>query len=237
MKFKEIDGCPVPEAIYDELLEIKRRVPGLVYNSVYRGSDPKAAGILRRFRKSTQAFLWSGWIRRLPGFNPANPPGFSTHELFNDGVAYPVPRGMPLRDYQVGIDTNKPQEFIREAKKLGFTAALTYPGNPREGHHVNFRKEPLFRPFKTLRRGMKSVRVRGIRKNLAYVRDPDTDRPYLSSPRRARGSQFYFDEALEDALTSYQYDRKQKTDGVYGISTARALNASVRYRKNKDKKR
>ena len=237
MRFKEIDGCPAPEKLYPALVKIKNRTPGLVYNSIYRGSDPKAAGILRRFGKATQVMLSNGWVRHLPGFNPANLPGFSTHELFNDGVAYPVPRGTPLRYYQVGIDSTNAPGFVESARELGFTATITYPGNPREGHHANFRRQPKLKVFNTLRKGSSGARVPVIRKNLALVCVPETGHPYLASPKRSKGSQFFFDANLSAALKAFQRDHMQKADGVYGIRTARQLNASVRYHKNKAKKR
>ena len=51
-KLKVLDGCAVPKPLYPILRKLKKDVPGLTFNSVYRGDD--AAKILHAHGKSTQ---------------------------------------------------------------------------------------------------------------------------------------------------------------------------------------
>ena len=239
MRFAVIDNCPVPAALHAELVEIKRR-SGCTFQSIDR--SPAAEPLLKRLGKMSQRQLFDGFRRGLPGFNPANPPGRSTHERRNDGVAYRGPAGMFLRYWQVGMDVDieHVDDFIRAAKELGFTATVTYPGNSRELQHVNFRREPRLKIFRALKRGQTSRRVKTLRWALGFVLDPDSRETYLPrrSKQKARNPHF-FDEELERALMRYQRDHGQKADGVYGLQTRRQLAASVRFRRQrlKQKKR
>src|SRR5207237_10658943 len=104
MRFVVIDNCPVPAEIAEQVKALKRDVPSAVLQSAYRGDQ--AAGLLKRLGKSTQAMLYNGWLHHLPGFNPANPPGRSTHELRSDGVAYRGPVGRPIAPWGCGLDWN-----------------------------------------------------------------------------------------------------------------------------------
>ena len=141
MKFEVIDNCPVPAAIARQVRLLKRDVPSAVLQSAYRGDE--AAGLLKRLGKSTQAMLYNGWLRRLPGFNPANPPGRSTHELRSDGVAYRGPVGRPIRAWGCGLDWNDAAvpALIVAARKRGWILVQPYHSGA-EFHHLNFRKRP-----------------------------------------------------------------------------------------------
>lgn len=110
---------------------------GATVNSIYRGSD--AIGVLHSCGLSTQAEVYA---RYGPGI--ANPPGFSTHELRSDGVAYKVPRGSKLSVWQVGIDVNDSDvgSVIGHARKQGWTMFQPYPGSRVEYHHINFLVRP-----------------------------------------------------------------------------------------------
>lgn len=235
-KYVVVDNCPVPAKLAEEIRTIKKNT-GAVLQSCYRGRDAEA--LLKRLGKQSQSQLYQGFIQGRPGYNPANPPGHSTHELYNDGVAYSGPSGMRLRYWQVGMDwdVNHVQDVVREAARLGFTASVTYPTSIRERQHVNFRKEPIINLFKNLKEGMYSPRVVAIRRHLAYIPSPKTHKPYLPSPEREHGKQTYFDHALERAIKQFQKDHGQHVDGIYGIQTARQLNTSARYHKNKAKKK
>lgn len=126
---------------------------GAILQSCYRGADAEA--LLRRLGKSSQTDLYRAWLRRDPGANPANPPGYSTHELYNDGAAYPVPRGAKLKWWQIGIDIDDAhvQAFIKAAARHGWEAARTYPSSISEYHHVNLRRMPVWkRALKRLKR-------------------------------------------------------------------------------------
>lgn len=240
MKFAEIDRCAVPAAFSQEVREVKRR-SGATLVSCDRSQE--AEPILRRNGKMSQRQLWDGWLHRRPGFNPANPPGRSTHERRNDGVAYPGWAGMPLRYYQVGMDWDIPHvhAVVRAFAQIGWTAVVTYPTSARERQHVNVRRKGRdFSPFKLLKRGSNGTRVGWLRWALGYVHDPDTDRPYLAPKQRVKAltkkEARHFGASMQDALKRYQHDHGQKADGVYGPQTSRQLHASVRFRKRKDKK-
>jgi len=235
-RFRDIDGCPVPVEIADEIIAIKAR-SGATLVSCYRGSDPDARKILRKHGKKTQRELWRE--SQQPGSSiRANPPGYSTHELFNDGVAYSSRRGAKLKPWQVGQDWDIPhvRAVVGAASSLGFIATVTYPNSSYERQHVNFRKEPKLKIFRSLKRGQRSPRVSVIRKNLAYVLDPQSRKPYLHSANRLNGSNSYFDDTLYHALREFQRDHGLEDDGVYGYRTAKQLAASVRFRNSKEKK-
>lgn len=85
-----------------------------------------------------QEYFYNGWVKRLPGFSLAAPPGRSNHE--ENG-----PRGPRALDvYDSGRDpgvktigTHRSNVLVRLAKKHGFTPAGHY-FNPREGWHYEY---------------------------------------------------------------------------------------------------
>lgn len=141
MQFEVIDNCPVPAVIAPQVRLLKHDVPSAVLQSGYRGD--LAMRLLKRLGKSTQAMLYNGFLRHLPGYNPANPPGFSTHELHSDGVAYRGPRGRLLRPFQCGLDWNDAAVplLIAAARKRGWDLFRPYASGS-EYHHLNFRSYP-----------------------------------------------------------------------------------------------
>src|SRR5262245_39526903 len=74
MEFVIIDNCPVPKQLADEVLQIKK-LSGAHLNSCDRSTD--AEPLLAKFGKMSQRQLYEGFRAGKPGFNPANPPGFS----------------------------------------------------------------------------------------------------------------------------------------------------------------
>jgi hypothetical protein len=142
VKYVVVQGCPCP-APFAPFLEATLGASGSTLNSCYRGADAEA--LLHKFGKRSQTELFRAWTERLPGANPANPPGESTHELRNDGKAYSGPARGKLKWWQCGIDVNDSdvQRFIAAAKKRGWVVSQTYPLSKTEFHHVNFRKPPL----------------------------------------------------------------------------------------------
>lgn len=224
-QYEVIDNCVVPAKLAPVLRELKADT-GAVLNSCYRGHDANA--LLKQLGKKSQKELYEGWVARRPGFNPANPPGRSTHELRNDGVAFPGPVGMPLPWYAVGIDISNPGGVCAAAAKRGFTATVTYPNNSREKHHINFRKEPkLAKVAPVLKKGSKGPLVAALTRRLAFVKSPDDRKPYLAHAQRT------FDDKVEAAVRRYQAEHEQKADGIVGPQTARQLGASVRWWKLK----
>ncbi len=225
MKFELVDNCPVPASLAPALLEIKRRT-GATLNSCDRSTA--AEPFLKRCKpaKQSQRELYEGFLAGKPGYNPANPPGLSTHERRNDGVAYPGPARFPLPYWCVGMDWENADGVIAAACKLGFTAARTYPLSAREQHHLNFRKQPKLHLLKPLRLGSKGWRVARLAKQLASITDGQGNR-YLE---RGQG---VFDATLESALRRFQADWDQQVDGVYGAQTSRQLAVAVRREQQK----
>jgi murein L,D-transpeptidase YcbB/YkuD len=235
MKFKELDGCPVPADIFP-LMSVVGRKAHATLQSCYRGQDPEAQPILRKFGKKNQAQLYQMFLNGTG--NPANKPGQSTHECRNDGVAYAGPVGMPLKSWQVGQDWDIPHvaAVVAEYRRQGVEATVTYPHSSRERQHVNIRKAPKFKVFVNLKRGQRSPRVYSLRKNLAFVMDPEARKPYLPSSKRiGGGSSLYFDDMMYHALREFQRDHGLKDTGVYDYRTAKQMAASVRFAKRRKK--
>lgn len=143
MRYVPVQGCPCPAPLAPFLREVLS-ASGARLQSCYRGADAEA--LLHQLGKSSQRELYAGWVARRPGFNPANPPGFSTHELRNDGAAYPQwPRGARIPWWACGIDVDDAHvpAFIAAARARGWVVTQTYPTSAGEYHHVNFRKPPV----------------------------------------------------------------------------------------------
>ncbi len=222
MGYIVIDHCPAPAKLVPSLRRIKDKT-GCVYLSIYRGKDARA--ILEANGKHDQAWIFAHYP---PGV--ANPPGRSTHELKNDGSAYRGWMGMPLRWWQCGIDVDNAHvaAFIKAANEEGWIASITYPTSKIEYHHVNFRKEPKIK-IRSIRIGARGPMVKVMTRRLAFVRTPDHKHSYLSH------SYWTFTRDVENALKQYQKDHKQKADGIFGPQTARQLDTSTRFWKQKRK--
>lgn len=147
-RFVDVQGCPVPRQLA-AVIKPSLAATGAALESCYRGSDPEGAAILRAHGKHTQEQLYEGWLHRLPGFNPANRPGTSTHELRSDGVAYPGPTGRVLDWWQCGMDIDDAHvdAFIRHLASRGISAHRPYPSGS-EHHHVNLTKLPPARVWR-----------------------------------------------------------------------------------------
>lgn len=215
-----IDGCPVPAKLAPVIRAVKA-TSGATLNSCYRGTDAEA--LLRRYGKKSQAQLYRDFLNGVG--NPANKPGFSTHELRNDGVAYWGWRGRPLVYWQVGMDWQNSTAVIAAFRKHGWIATRTYPGNPREFHHLNLRKEPKLKRS-DLKVGSKGRRVVTLTRRLAFVHSPRDHQPYLTHKYQT------FTHAVEAAVKEFQRDHGLKADGVAGPATIRQLSASTAWWKN-----
>lgn len=217
MKFRLINCKPVPAKLYDELVAM-----GFGRDITLNSCDRTQAGVNFARQQgctlSSQAELFSGFAAGLPGFNPANRPGQSTHERRNDGVAYPGPVGMPLRYWQVGIDSSNSPLALARARERGWVATLTYPGSPREAQHINFRKEPLLVVFRPLKKGSRGRRVSTLTARLAYL-GYDVERT---------GG---FGDRVEAAVKHFQRDWQLPRDGQVGVHTQKQLEVAVRGKK------
>lgn len=157
--------------------------------------------------------------------NPANPPGKSTHERRNDGVAYPAwPAAFKLPVWGRGIDVQRDRvgAFCSKAREHGWIVAVTYPGSLSESQHVNFRKAPVVslwqvRPWKPGDGGPRGVLVRNALKSIL---DPQTRKPYLTNPKSA--------EDVRKAVMAFQKDNHQTADGTVGVHTWTALRSAMR---------
>lgn len=160
MRYVVVQGCPVPKKLAPFLRKVLAE-SGASLQSAYRGYD--AEQLLQRLGKRSQRQLYLAYLHRAPGANPANPPGRSTHELRNDGVAYTRahPGGTHAGQWAAGdklpwwacgldIDDAHVTAFIKAARRHGWTVARTYPTSKAEYHHVNFRKPPLAHRIKAV---------------------------------------------------------------------------------------
>jgi hypothetical protein len=144
LRYVVVDGCPVPRLLAKRIKLLKKDVPGAVLQSCYRGKD--AERLLHKHGKHSQAELYAGWRARRPGFNPANPPGRSSHELRSDGVAYEGPVGRRLPWWCCGMDFNDAAvpKLIEAARRRGWGLRRPYSSGS-EYHHLNFTHKPRIR--------------------------------------------------------------------------------------------
>lgn len=231
-RFQLVNCRPVPAALGAEIRALHSAVPGSNLNSCLRTQRAVNFARSKGCTLSSQNELWEGWVHRRPGFNPANPPGHSTHERRNDGVAYGGPSGRPLRYWQVGMDWQNPRGIAQAARHRGWIATTTYPNSANESQHLNFRKEPRIKIARVLKRGSKGSAVRSLTRDLHFIQDGHHN-PYC--PRRAVGPNFTL--AVEEAVKRFQHDHHQKVDGIVGPHTRAQIKVSVRARKKNLKKK
>lgn len=153
--FRVIQGCPCNPTLAPYIALMADEIKSPV-NSIYRGAD--AEWILKRHGHQSQRELYNGWIRKLPGYLPANPPGRSTHELRSDGAAYAGPVGRKLAWWQQGFDVNdnEVERWKSIARTHGWILFQPYRSG-LEFHHLNFYKRP--RPA-SLRSRLKIIHLR-----------------------------------------------------------------------------
>jgi putative peptidoglycan binding protein len=223
IEFDVIDRCPVPRELADEVRFLKEKT-GATLASCDR--SPEAEPLLKKNGKKSQAQLFDLAQKGLG--NDANPPGFSTHERRNDGTAYPGRRGSLLEPWQVGMDWNLPSAVVREATKRGWIVTVTYPNNPEEAQHLNFRKAPELKI--DLKKGDTGKRVREMTQKLANLRSPKTAEPYLEHDH------FRYDRFVVAAVRRFQADYQQKQDGKFGSQTATQLEVALREQKEREKR-
>jgi hypothetical protein len=207
--------------------------------------EAAAEPFLRQLGKMSQQQLFDcaqafNRTRRCPDHchgncNPANPPGKSTHERFNDGAAYvfwPPFLRLPVWARGIDVQVDRVQVFCAEARREGFTVALTYPGVKKEEQHVNFRRQPKISLWKVrpLKAGARGPRVSLVVRHLWQVVDPQTGKPYLDPTVRPGGR---MTPPVVKAVKAFQHDHHQKEDGEVGIHTIRALRGALRVQKAK----
>lgn len=131
-----LDGTPTTLGLKLVLLDARRT--GKWHGTLTSGDRRTIiAGLLHRLGKMTQAELYSGWIRRLPGFAPANPPTRGTHLRLGDGVVGAIGEKLPW--FKQGLDTSAGPELRRALADLGYSAYQPYPA---EEWHTNLKQNP-----------------------------------------------------------------------------------------------
>jgi hypothetical protein len=130
------DGVPVSRGL--ALILQDARNAGVSFRL---NSGDRRRGVAERYGKKSQWQLWDCFRRGVPGCNPANPPGRSTHERRSDGVAYRGPVGRVLEWWQLGLDVDNAEALVRHLNDRGYHAKRPY-SDPRERHHVNFMRNP-----------------------------------------------------------------------------------------------
>ena len=126
------------------------------------------------------------------------------------------------------MDWSPPGPIVREASKRGWIVTVTYPDNPREDHHLNFRKAPEFKI--DLKKGDTGKRVQEMTQKLANLRSPKTAEPYLEHDH------FRYDRFVVAAVRRFQADYQQKQDGKFGSQTATQLEVALRQQKEREKR-
>jgi hypothetical protein len=219
MKYELIDCCPTPSKLLPELKAIKDAT-GCVYASIYRGTDSRT--LLEQCGKHDQKWLFEN----LPP-GQANPPGASTHELFNDGVAYTWPAHVKMSWWHCGIDVDDAhvQAACDAARARGWIVTITYPTSPVEHHHINFRKRPIINLFKPLKLGSDGPRVKRLTQRLARLHPPPTPgQTYMEW----HGVTSHFTDHVEKAVKHFQSDHLLAPDGVVDSHTNAQLRVAWR---------
>jgi hypothetical protein len=130
-KVAVLDGTPV--TLEQKIALLYARTKG--WNGVVNSGDRRSAiaNLLHRLGKSTQAELYNGWVARLPGFYPANPPTRGTHMRLGDSVIGSP--GAPIPAWQQGLDTSDALTLRTILTAAGFSIQCTYSN---EEWHSNF---------------------------------------------------------------------------------------------------
>lgn len=130
------DGTPVFRGLARALSDARRHG----WKGTLQSAD-RRKGVAERYGKKSQAALYAGFIAHKLGFNPANPPGRSSHELRSDAVAYKGPVGRPLPWWGLGLDVSESDQLLKTLARLGYSVRRPYRSGS-EAHHINFTKSP-----------------------------------------------------------------------------------------------
>lgn len=213
-KYVIYDDNVAPRQLVPFLKELKAK-SGCTYNSIYRAADAEA--LLHKIGKQSQTELYDGYRLGMPGYNPANKPGQSTHELCSDGVPYAGPVGRKLVWWQCGIDVNDADipHVLAAAKSLGWAMEQPYPSGS-EYHHVNLKAEPVI-PIKglPLQRGkhnnpLRLTQLRTRLRKLGWAPDGTKRKLTVAGP---------FNKNVQNVVTRYQKLHGLTADGIVGIQT------------------
>lgn len=222
--------CDDTKGFGDAVAGISRRANAPIMSCA---REEKAEPLLKQIGKMSQRQLFNCSLNCVPSCrgncNPANPPGKSTHERRNDGVAYRTFRiGALLPYWARGIDVQRDRvpAFIREAAEEGWLVTQTYPGSVAESQHVNFRKRPRISlwEFRPLGPGSRGARLRRVVGYLKKIQEPGKLAPYLPP-----GDKFpKYGDRVEAAVKRFQRDHHIKPDGEVGLRTYTLLRGTAR---------
>lgn len=131
------DGVPTMRG----LAILLQHARGRGWNGRLNSSD-RRKGVAERYGHQSQAALYAGWAARRPGFNPANPPGRSSHELRSDGnPIFGKPVGAVLSWYELGVDADEAEQLRQVLREMGVDARRPYQ-TVSEAHHLNVLTDP-----------------------------------------------------------------------------------------------
>jgi hypothetical protein len=134
------DGVPVFAGLALALQDARDHGVQFSLNSADRRD-----GVAERFGKMSQAALFrcsrNCTLDCHGNCNPANPPGFSSHELKSDGNAVYGPRGSSIPWYKLGIDADNAEGLRAWLHGHGYEVVRPYPDG-REAQHFSFVADP-----------------------------------------------------------------------------------------------
>lgn len=140
-KTVSFDGVPVFYGLALALQDARDHGVNFELNSADRRE-----GVAERFGKMSQAKLFrcsqSCTADCNGNCNPANPPGFSSHELRSDGNAFYGARGKRIPWYKLGIDADNAAGLRSWLNAHGYHVVRPYPDG-REAQHFSFMRDPL----------------------------------------------------------------------------------------------
>jgi len=105
-------------------------------------SGDRRQGVAERFGHQSQAALYDCYRRGVPGCNPANPPGYSSHELHSDGNPVYGPRGARIPWFKLGLDVNPNEALVAFLSSHGYRVVHPYGSESNERHHISFTHDP-----------------------------------------------------------------------------------------------
>lgn len=142
-----LDGTPTFWGLAKPLLQARHDGWGGRLDSADRRK-----GVSEKYGKMSQAALYACAqakkktnvcpLRCHGNCNPANKPGFSSHELRSDAQGFPGPRGRELQWWELGLDCSSAPQLVQVLTRLGYKARRPYANSPKEAHHVNFSASP-----------------------------------------------------------------------------------------------
>lgn len=149
-KYLVIDGCACPADVAPYVFLVLRKA-GLTASSIYRGQDPAAGAIMRKYGKHTQKQLVQASPAQCRAWGVTgtpNPYNRSQHELRDSN-------GKPISSWKIGVDAGPNTDANRRRLRAAgahYGLVVTFPYNSVvEYHHWQFARQP--RPNGALYKG------------------------------------------------------------------------------------